>query len=235
MSWRFCLVTVLVVVAILACSFPQISRVYASNPTIYLQPSTINFTTANASVGTLFNVSAWVSNAPDLGGAEVYMEFNDSIINCTRCIVPDTDPNFFMPEPPAVTVLPAPPDPGYVHLASGLGSVDVAVSKGGLPPVAPWGHSGLILTYEFNVTAVPPAGENLTCSLHMNSTSNTFLLDSAGNDVPNVEIVDSTYTLASAAVPEFPIGLLLLVFLGLTVTALVVRKKIPTRPNVKSL
>jgi hypothetical protein len=153
-------------------------------------------------VGTLFNISVWVSNAPDLGGAEVYMEFNDSIINCTRDIVPLSDPNFFYPNPPNPTILPAPPNPGYVHLGAGLARVQVAISNPSLPPAAPFGGSGLIVIYEFKVTLAPPPGGQLTCSLHINSPMNTFLLDANGNNVPDVVLSDGSYAITGPSLPR---------------------------------
>jgi hypothetical protein len=203
----------------------------AATDRIYADPSVITLYPNTTSVGTLFNVSIWCNASVAIGGAEVYMEFNDSIINCTRDIIPLSDPNYFYPNPPNPTVLPAPPNPGYVHLGLGLGRVQVAVSNPSLPPAPPFGHNGLIVIFEFNVTSAPPPGGNLTCSLHLNSPINTYLLGAAGDVIANVEIDDGTYNF----VPEFPTVLVLPLFLGLTVMALAVRKKVSTKPKAKSL
>jgi hypothetical protein len=173
---------------------------YAQNPRIYLDPSSNIFYSNVTSVGYRFNLTVWCENVPDLGGAQIYLEFNDSIINVTRWFVPSGDPYFFMPEPPPATALPTPPDPGYIHVAPGKGYVKVSVSKGGLPPGPPWGHSGKIAIFEFVITAMPPEDGQLTCPLHINTTD-TFLLDPNAEKVSNVIKEDGTYTFIYVAPP----------------------------------
>ncbi|MDH7563915.1 MAG: hypothetical protein QHH24_03400 [Candidatus Bathyarchaeota archaeon] len=161
---------------------------------IYLVPSTISYTTSTMPGSGLFTVSVWVETDTDLGGVQVYMEFDDSIINATRFISESGNPSFFMPQPPPASELPAPPDPGYQHLGPNKGRVQVAVSKGGLPPNAPWGHSGIFGTFEFEITALPQKSETLTCALHLN-TSSTYFLDPTSGEVPGVSKEDGSYTL----------------------------------------
>jgi hypothetical protein len=178
----------------------------ATTPRLYLQPSNITYTTDTAWVGLKFNVTVWVESAPDLGGAQIYLEFNDSIINVTRWICPHGDPYFFMPEPPPATELPTSPDPGYIHVAPGKGYVKVSVSKGGLPPGPPWGHSGKIAIFEFNITDIPTEpGETFFSALHINTTD-TFLLDPDAVKVPNVIKEDGTYQITKPAPPPPPEG-----------------------------
>ncbi|MEM1540477.1 MAG: hypothetical protein QXJ07_03750 [Candidatus Bathyarchaeia archaeon] len=135
----------------------------ASPPNI---PRTIHqyYTTDTAYLGMKFNITVWVQTTAELGGAQVYLEFDDSIINVTRWICPHGDPDFFLPEPPQATELPASPDPGYVHLAPNKGYIKIAVCKGGLPPTAPWGHSGKIAIIEFKITAIPTQPGTKTAS-----------------------------------------------------------------------
>jgi hypothetical protein len=197
---------------------------------IYIKPSTITFSPDTANVGTLFNFSIWCNaSGNDLGGADVKLEFNDSIINATRWFNPSSDPNYFY-SPVVGSPLPAPPNPGYKHnVVSGLGTVEVAVSNPILPPTAPWGHDGLICIFEFNVTAVPPSGAVLTTSLHINNTKATFLLDTTGAGINGTQLDDGTYTF----VPEFPIALILPTFAGLTLIAVAIRKKVSMKPKAK--
>jgi len=171
-------------------------------PRIYLGTPNPTFYSNDTSVGQRFNVSVFVENATNLGGAQVYMEFNDTVINATQWFVPSADPQFFMPQPPAPTALPAPPDLSYVHISSGLGSIGaLAVLKGGTPPVAPWGHAGLILTIEFEIKTAPPVGGQVTSQLHINATD-TFMVDGdTGFNVPNVTIEDGTFTYVYVAPP----------------------------------
>ncbi|MGQ9624691.1 MAG: cohesin domain-containing protein [Candidatus Bathycorpusculaceae bacterium] len=168
---------------------------------IYLEPSNIIYYTNTTSIGHLFNVTVICENVTvDLGGAQIYMEFNDSIINATRWwYVPEAEGGF-MPEP--VTALPTPPNPGYVHIGPGKGRIQVAVSKGGLPPTAPWGHDGKIAIIEFNVTAVPTDGA-LTTALTINHTD-TYLLDTSATEVPDVVKEDGAYTIIYVLKPTVP-------------------------------
>ena len=193
---------VIAVLALLITSSVAVYRVSAQATTIYLNPSNNVYTTSTVSVGFKFNVSVWVQNtAVPIGGAQIYMEFNDSIINATRWFVPDTNSSFFMPEPPAVTIVPPPPDPAYIHIGSNLGSIGgLSVSKGGLPPVAPWGHDGLIMIIEFKVTAVPSSPGKFTSALHMN-TADTFLLDADANTIGGVVVQDGHYEVSMPAPP----------------------------------
>jgi hypothetical protein len=192
---------ILMVIALLVLTDPQIRTAPANpGPRIYLDPSSNIFYSNVTSVGYRFNLTVWCENVPDLGGAQIYLEFNDSIINVTRWFVPSGDPYFFMPEPPPATALPTPPDPGYIHVAPGKGYVKVSVSKGGLPPGPPWGHSGKIAIFEFVITAMPPEDGQLTCPLHINTTD-TFLLDPNAEKVSNVIKEDGTYTFIWAGAP----------------------------------
>ncbi|MGQ9624692.1 MAG: hypothetical protein ACUVT9_04905, partial [Candidatus Bathycorpusculaceae bacterium] len=172
------------------------------------------------SIGHLFNVTVICENVTvDLGGAQIYMEFNDSIINATRWwYVPEAQGGF-MPEP--VTALPTPPDPSYFHLGTGRGRIQIAVMKGGLPPSAPWGHDGKIAIIEFNVTAVPTDGA-LTTALTINHTD-TYLLDQGGSEIPGVIKEDGSYTI----IPEFG-SLIAITTLAVitTLTALIKKKKL---------
>ncbi|MDH7563918.1 MAG: CARDB domain-containing protein [Candidatus Bathyarchaeota archaeon] len=156
---------------------------YAASPRIYLEPSNHYYTTDTAYVGMKFNVTVWCTDVPNLGGAQIYVEYNDTIVNATRWFVPDTDPSFFMPLPYAA--LPTPPNTGYIHLGPKRGSIKVSVSKGGLPPNPPWGHAGKICVVEFNITAVPATPGKYTSLLKID-TEDTFLLDPTANEVPGV-------------------------------------------------
>jgi hypothetical protein len=174
-------------------------------PTMYLQPANINYGYNNATLGTRFNVTAWVANASvSLGGAQAHVEFNDTIINATRWFMPTWDPSFFMPQTPSPpSGLPSPPNTGYQHLSQSLGSVEVAVTKGGLPPSSPWGHNGTIAIIEFNITRLPSAGEQFSSVLCLNNTG-TYLLDTTGATIPGTIIRDGSYTIDFGTVRTLP-------------------------------
>jgi hypothetical protein len=195
-------------------------------------PLMISMTPDNGTgVQGLFNVTILLSGSTtsNIGGAQIYISFNDSIVNATRWFVPMSDPTFFMPSTPAAaTALPSPPDPGYVHLTPGNGRIQVSVLKGGMPPTAPWGHTGLICIIEFNVTG---NSQGQTIQLHMYDPTNTFLVDEASAIIPDVVINDGSYPI----VPEFQVEYALLALIGLTVIAIAIRKKAFPKAVVKSL
>jgi len=167
----------------------------AVTPTIYLEPSDNTFYTDTTNVGHLFNVTFWCANVTqDLGGAQIRLYFNDSIINVTRWFTVPESEGGFMPEP--ITALPNPPNPGYVHTGPGQAYIQIAVSKGGLPPTAPWGHNGTIAIVEFNITMAPPEGGQLSCILDINNTS-TYLLDTNASPISGVTKENGSYTFIS--------------------------------------
>jgi len=168
-------------------------------PKIYLAPSTNTFYSNTTNVGHRFNVTVWCANVTeDILGVQVTLHFNDSVVNVTRWWAPDWDTDFFMPAP--VSVIPTPPNNvGYIHVGAGQGYVKVAVMKGGLPPVAPWGHNGTIAILEFNITAAPLEGGQLTSALHINNID-TYLKDTSNVDIPGVAKEDGYYEISKLAV-----------------------------------
>ena len=206
----------LMLVAIISNAFVHPSL--AAAPRIYLDPHDNTFPETTP-VGTKFNVTVWVGDSPDIGGAQVYLEFNDDIINVTRWFVPSlSDSNFFYYGATKISTLPDPPDPGYIHVGVGHGCVKVAVLNGYLPPVAPWGHNGTIAIFEFNITKGPPP---LLSSVLKINTTDTYLLDPDGSEVLGVAKEDASYTI----IPEFLPLVALSLFIALTAAVVLLRKK----------
>ena len=171
-----------------------------ATPTIHFENPNNIFTTAVASVGTTFNLSVLVDNAPDYGGVEVYMEFNDSIVNATRWFEPISNSSYILFGLPSST-LPAPPNVGYHHIGLNRGQIQISVNKGGFPPVAPWCHSGLAMIIEFNITAAPTiAGDKFTSDLAINFVD-TFMLDTEGVPISPVTIQDGYYEISKPGAP----------------------------------
>ncbi|MDH7563597.1 MAG: hypothetical protein QHH24_01760 [Candidatus Bathyarchaeota archaeon] len=185
------------IVALLLATFAFHTISASPTPRIYLTPSNIIYTTDNATVGTKFNVTASCEDVPDLGGAQICIIYNDTIVNATRWFLPSTD--FFMPQQPAPTTLPTPPDTGYQHLPSGYGVIKIAVSKGGLPPTSPWGHSGKIAVIEFRIRALPTSGKFSTL-LNINNID-TFLLDPLASEIPETIKEDGYYEITKVVAP----------------------------------
>ncbi|NIR16435.1 MAG: hypothetical protein GWN86_21930, partial [Desulfobacterales bacterium] len=106
-----------------------------------------------------------------------------------------------MPSP--IAALPSPPNPGYIHVGPGEGYIKVAVSKGGLPPTAPWGHDGKICILEFEIIATPPEDGSLSSTLNIDN-ADTYLLDPTVSEIPDVTKEDGTYTFHYVSAPVLP-------------------------------
>jgi hypothetical protein len=222
---------IIALLCILTAMLVMAPRGLATAQTTATDPVTIYMTPDNGTnVQGLFNVTIMLSGSTtsNIGGANIYITFNDNMVNATRWFVPTTDPTFFMPTTPvAPSTTPTPPDPGYHHDSLGNGHIQLAVSKGGLPPTGPWGHAGLVCIIEFNVTGAQPQ----TILFHMNDPSNTFLVDDAAAPIADVVVNDGSYPI----VPEFQVGYALLALIGLTAIAIAIRKKAFPKAVVKSL
>jgi hypothetical protein len=200
---------IMLIAAFLISTIAYIQPAHAQANDINLSPSINNF--SSATVGTLFNVTVSITNSDPggLGGAQVCLHFDDSILMVFAWAVPDgtngapLSPSFFMPLPDSA--LPGPPNPGYVHVAPGDGKVTVAVSKGANPPIAPWGHDGIICILEFNITASPAKLGALSCVLNINN-ADTFALDPTATPLPTTPH-DGSYSNTWVAPPGPYMGL----------------------------
>jgi trehalose utilization protein len=146
--------------------------VYASslNSTrIYLDPSNYTFDAAAVSIGYRFNVTVKVEDVVGLGAWQVCMYYNDGIINVTRFFEPTWDPEYVF-----YGKATASPEYLYVHLSPGYGYVMGGAGLYGQP--ISFVASGKLCIIEFEITAVPPIGCKLSCTLDINNP-HTFLLD----------------------------------------------------------
>lgn len=177
--------------------------------TMYLDPSDNAYDTANATVGTLFNVTAKVNDVPapesefnpgyfGMAAWQIYIEFNDTMLNVTRWYEPTTDPTYLFYGKTA-TPNPTPPNPGYVHLSPGKARVSVAANLFPTPP-SQNGSSGpgpftlCILT--FNITQAPQSSGSLHSNLHF-GPDDSFLLDCDANTFTPA-FQDGSYTMVYA-------------------------------------
>ena len=192
-------VTILLLVPFLAGARSMLAAA-SSNPSISFEQSNYIYSTSTTAAGTRFNVSIQVQNAPDFGGLEVYMEYNDSIINATRWFEPTWNSSYIL-YGLASSTLPSAPNTGYHHIGLNRGQIQIGINKGGLPPVAPWAHSGLAMIIEFNITAVPTVGgDKFTTDLGINYPD-TFLLDPAGAPISPVDVQDGYYEISKPGAP----------------------------------
>ena len=181
------------IVAVLLISVPGIFKsVYAQAPEIYLTPVANNFTTNTATIGTTFNVTVWVRDAPPISAWQLYLEFNDNILSVTQWIEPTTDPQYIFNGSTTVRC-PTPPDPNYLSLGPGIGRVLVAASLFPTPPIQPpRSGNGILCILTFNVTALPPESGSLSSALAIDE-SDTYLLDPDFSEITPIIKTDGSY------------------------------------------
>jgi hypothetical protein len=192
--------TVITLTVFFASILAPLSSAVITATRIYLEPSNNIYTTDTAYVGFKFNITVWVENAPNVGGAQIYLEFNDDILRVTRWFEPKNDPQYIF-YGRSTSALPTPPDPGYVHVSAGKGYVQTSVNL--FPPNPPYfTGNGKICIFEFNITAVPPTPGKYTSNLVIN-TVDTYLLDGeTGDEVPGV-IKENGYYEISRPGPKY--------------------------------
>ncbi|MEM4732977.1 MAG: hypothetical protein QXD70_00425 [Candidatus Bathyarchaeia archaeon] len=195
--------------------------------TIYFEESAYNFDPGNATAGTLFNVTVWITSTEpfNLMMWQVYINYNHNFINITQ------DEN--------ATYLRAWPndnmggknwDPEYVfygqsggaignptYYASGLyGTAAIMLGDLVMSDVEITSFPKKLCTFEFNITMIDGP---LTCELAINN-DNTFIYNVSGEIAASK--TDSTYTY----VPEPILMILLIVMTASTGATVLFKKKI---------
>ncbi len=177
---------------------------------VYVAPPEVVYTTANATVGTRFNVTVWLSSTEypyNLMMWQVYMTFNDALINVTQVFVSskwvivawpnnylgarawDSQYIFYGQAGGAIG------QPTYYSLGPSSGALmigdllmaDVAINA-----------AGILCTVEFEIQQLPGEGETLSCAIGINN-DNTFLYDSMGQIDATKQ--DGQYRISAPGVP----------------------------------
>jgi hypothetical protein len=166
---------------------------------IYLSPSTNSYTTETANIGYVFNVTVWVESVPSLAAWNLFLGYNDSILNVTRWFEPENDSQYIFAGK-TTSAVPSPPEPSYTHIAPGNGSITVAATLFPTPPTQqPSSGTGKLCILEFNVTELPSTAGSLFSAL-MISNADTFLLDQWGTEL-SVTKQDGSYSITWVTPP----------------------------------
>ncbi|MEM3578288.1 MAG: PKD domain-containing protein [Candidatus Bathyarchaeia archaeon] len=134
-----------------------------------------NFTfyTNITSVGSSFNVTIKLCNVADLQTYQIHLEYNSTILNCTRAWIPVWDTMWVFygkaTTPPQLTF-----GLSYIRIADFIERNYSSFSG-----------TGLLCIIEFKIIYAPTAGE-IYCSLNVDNV-NTFLLDSNGNEISSIK------------------------------------------------
>ncbi|MEM3627874.1 MAG: hypothetical protein QXE06_00725 [Candidatus Bathyarchaeia archaeon] len=190
---------------------------YVSPDLIVLDPAT------NGTIGTLFNVTVWVTGVEDMKTWQVKMSFNHSMINITRWYEPTWDPDYVFY---GKTTLPVPGPVNvryeYVNETSGWIGVGSAIFPAPSPGNGFTGD-GLLCILQFNVTASPPEGELYTTQLYINYPTDTFWIK-AGESTKRA--FDSYTPGTVTIIPEFIALIMLIGLVVSTVTVTLSRKHV---------
>jgi hypothetical protein len=215
--------TLLAILLVITITFAISPAKAAGTPRIYVNPRD-TVLPQTTSVGTKFNITIRIENAPTIGAFQINLWFNDSIINFTRIFEPTNDPQYIF-YGKTTTLLPLPPDSPYTHYGPGQGALKPAVTLAPPPPdQTPSTGNGTAFIFEFNVTKGPPP--LLSSVLNINQTDTYLMYDdgTTNYELPGVIKDNGTYTL----VPEFPsvLGLSVLLTVATAVIVLLRRRRV---------
>lgn len=153
-------------IMILASIYLPKNTLAANAPTMYLDPSDNQFHTSQMSVGSRFNVTAHVQYAVEIAAWQIYVQYNDDILNVTRWFEPTADANYIFARK-TTSPNPTPPNPDYAHLGAGKGRIQVGSML--FPVFQPTSSgNGTLCIIEFVVMQAPTSGQ-LSCPLRINA------------------------------------------------------------------
>jgi len=181
--------------------------------TIYLDPQNYIYDITNATIGTTFNVTVWVSSDTypwKLMMWQVYLTWNDDLINVTQVWGEVTgdwtyrawpndnfdgrnwDPEYVFYKKVGGMI----GNPYYYHLGPGQAALKICDTRySDLDVTAP----KKLCAIEFKIVKLPERGETLSCILGINNID-TFLYDSEG-EISGVVKQDGYYEISYPAPP----------------------------------
>jgi hypothetical protein len=157
---------------------------------IWVSPSTIAYSTENAGVGTLFNVTVWACCQNGTYGWQVTMNFNPSVFQCVAVGYTDGATSAYFAGHKTVPVSPEIDNVG--------GSIVALECLIGVTEYAPEEDASLMYA-EFNITSMPTTTTPFTGLFDINATgtSGTFFDDTNGNNVVSASnLYDASFTLS---------------------------------------
>lgn len=172
------------------------SSVLVQNPgavpvgdTMWVEPSSMTFTTANASVSTVFNVTIWLNISENVFEYQVGLHYNRTQLKAVAAGFTNLPTSEYMQGHATITGGPS-IDTGL----SGNGSVLAGETCQGTDYVA-GPRIGSLLWVEFEILEAPSAGENLTSRIDISTeySKETFVLDPKMNQVAFIPS-DAVYT-----------------------------------------
>lgn len=140
---------------------PELSQQHVAD-SMWVEPSSIVFSTTNASIGTEFNVTIWLNMTEDIFAYQIGLRYNRTQLMCTRAnYTAGATSDYFKGH---TTISPAPSIDGDIL---GNGSVLAFETVLGYDFI-PGPHSGSLIWAEFEILTVPVWG-NLTSKFDISS------------------------------------------------------------------
>ncbi len=164
-----------------------------------INPSTGNcnftFSYSNATVGTRFNATVWISDVSDLFGWQVSLSVNDTLLNITDAWIPTWDPNYVLYGQASVQ-----PAPAFYDFDSDSVMESVKVGDS-LLMGTPFAGDGLLTVIEFEIIYAPLSG-TVSSDLEIDS-SDTYVLNYDLNEISCTK-TNGYYEYIGPAGPEPP-------------------------------
>jgi uncharacterized repeat protein (TIGR02543 family) len=165
-------------------------------PSMYLEPSAETFSTSNASVGTLFNVTGWIDAPDSSSGWSAGLFFNTSQLQVVTATFSGTGESMWMQNNgvPVSGLVSEPPyfnnTLGTVGEPSGFGETILGTSLATI-------DTGSLFIIEFNITQAPPTGGSISSSISWDPLA-SYGFDSFGSEEPGFNLGNCTYTFSSS-------------------------------------
>jgi hypothetical protein len=194
------LITAILVAAMLLGIAPMTRASPPPAPAFWVVPDTKAFSTNNASVGTLFNVTVWVSTVVDSFSWQVKLAFNASQLQVPSVSVVKysggSQSQWFV-SAGANGSIPVVPVIDNVAGTVLFGEV-LSTPTDFIPP-----SSNSLFYVTFNITAAPPMGGNLTSSINTGiyAPGDTYVLDVNTITEPGFQYGNCTYSFMSVSPP----------------------------------
>jgi len=143
---------------------------------VYFDPPGYVFSASEVYVGYRFNATVRVSDVESLYAWQVYIWYDENLINVSRFFEPVWDPDYVFYEKPTI----------FMYAYDPWGLEGFACSSLLLGDQQPFSGSGKLVIIEFEILAVPPVGETYSSVLNINNEE-TILTDRYGNVFPAVK------------------------------------------------
>ena len=176
-------------------------------PTMWLQPETEAFNISTASVGTLFNVTAWINTTETSTGWSAALFFNASQLQVVIGTFTGTGgaesewlQNSSIPE---TSIL---PEPAYWNNTAGTIGEPGGFGESTLPPYVATSNLGSLFIIEFNITQAPQPGTSLSSTIQWDGNS-SCAFDENGIAEPGFAFGNCAYAFYGSVVPSMDVAI----------------------------